>query len=127
MYYDASWLDAAGRLLIVAHYLTSGLHELAPAQVRHHVGMLERFHVPFPAVSYWIGIALKLTGCALLLSGWHADIGVYCLLVFTVLANAIYNRVWTIQDSVRRNFSGMLLSANVAVIGGLLLLLVNVR
>jgi len=127
MYYDASWLDAAGRLLIVAHYLTSGLHELAPAQVRHHVGMLERFHVPFPAVAYWIGMALKLTGSVLLLIGWHADIGIYCLLVFTVLANAIYNRFWTMQDPVRRNLSRGLLSANAAVIGGLLLLLANLQ
>lgn len=127
MYYDASWLDAAGRLLIVGHYLTAGLHELTPGQARHHVGVLRGFQVPFPAVAYWIGMALKLTGCALLLSGWHADIGVYCLIVFTVLANGIYNRFWSMQDPVRHNFSRMLLSANAAVIGGLLLLLVNVQ
>ncbi len=127
MYYDASWLDAAGRLLIVGHYLVAGIGELAPAMIKHHLGVLKGYRVPFPAVAYGIGLALKLTGCALLLSGWHADIGVYCLIVFTLLANAIYNRFWIMQDPVRKNFSRMLLSVNIAVIGGLLLLLVNVR
>jgi putative oxidoreductase len=127
MYYDSSWIDAAGRLLIVGHYLVAGIGELAPAMAKHHVGVLRGYRVPFPAVAYAIGLTMKLTGCALLLSGWHADIGVYLLIVFTVIANAIYNRFWIMEDPVRRNFSRMLLSVNVAAIGGLLLLLANVR
>jgi uncharacterized membrane protein YphA (DoxX/SURF4 family) len=127
MYYDASWLDAAGRLLIVVYFLVSGVQALRPEQRKHHVGLLGGFHVPFPTVAYWVGMALIWTGCVLLLTGWHADIGIYCLLAFTVAANAIYNRFWTVQNPMQRDFTRMLLCANTAVMGGLLLVLENLQ
>ncbi len=125
MFYDTSWLNTAGRLLIVVYFLISGVQTLRPQEIRHHVGLLKGFHVPFPAVSFWIGMALIWTGCVLLLTGWHADIGVYCLLAFIVLANAIYNRFWTAQNPMQRDFTKRLLWANTAVVGGLLLVLEN--
>ena len=126
MLYEASWLDAAGRLLILAYFLMHLLHDVMPGPTRHHIGRLRSFHVPFPAVAFWLGMALEFTGCALLLSGWHAEIGIYCLIVFTVVANALYNRYWTIQEPMRRDFCRMLFGANTAVLGGLLLLIGNV-
>ena len=123
MFYDASWLALGGRLLLVAYFFAAAVLALRPEEVRHHVGMLTRFRVPFPLVSFWIGVALMWLGCVLLLTGWHADLGVYCLILFTLLANAIYNRFWNETEPMRRHFTMMLLFANTAVIGGLLLVL----
>src|SRR3990172_12527470 len=76
---DASWLDAAGRMLVAAFFLVAGLINVTPAQIKHHIGRLTDFRVPFPALAFWIGMTLQFTGCALLVSGWRADVGVYCL------------------------------------------------
>jgi len=121
-----SWLNAAGMLLIVAYYLLHLLHDVKPGPTKHHIGMLRGFGVPFPAVALRVGFALEIIGCALLLAGWHADIGVIILIAFTVVANALYNRYWTMDEPFRRECCRMLLQANTAVVGGLCLLLENV-
>jgi putative oxidoreductase len=82
---------------------------------------------PLPTVTFWLGIGLQLTGCALLASGWHAELGAWCLIVFTVAATVIFHRFWRMQDPLRRNFSRLMLLNNTGVLGGLILLLGNLR
>ena len=123
----AAWLDTAGKLLIAGFFVVAGLYNLTPARIRDHIGRLAGFGIPLPAAAFWFGIALQFTGCALLLAGWHADIGVLCLIVFTVVANAIFHRFWTVSDPARRNTLRLLLLNGIAILGGLLLLLQNVR
>ena len=123
---DATWIGAAGRLLIVFFFLAAGLGNLTPARIRDHVERLAEFGVPFPAAAFWFGMALQFTGCALVLAGWHADVGVIFLIVFTVLANALFHRFWTATDPARRNTLRILLLNGIAIVGGLLLLLANV-
>lgn len=125
MLHDASWVDAAGRMLLVAYFLIAGITNVTPSQIKHHIERLSGFHVPFPAVAFWIGTTVQFTGCALVASGWHADVGLYCLILFTLTANGIYNRFWTIQDPMPRYFSRFLLLANIGVLGGLLLVFGN--
>lgn len=127
MYHDASLLDSAGRLLFAFYFLVTGLCNLTRAQIKSHIDRMAGFHTPFPAAAFWIGIALQFTGCALLIAGWHADIGVWCLIVFIVAATAIFHRLWLIQDPTRRNVSRISLLNNIGILGGLLLLLENVR
>jgi putative oxidoreductase len=127
MYGDLSWTDTAGRLLIVSCFLITGLCNLTPARIKDHIERMALVHTPFPAAAFWIGIALQFTGCALLLAGWHAEIGVYCLIVFTVAATAIFHRFWSMPDPAKRNLSRIILLGNTAILGGLLLLLENVR
>ena len=127
MYSDSSWLDAAGRLLIVTCFLVTGLCNLTKARIKDHIDRIAAFHTPAPAAAFWIGIALQFGGCALLLADWHAEIGVYCLILFTVAATAIFHRFWSMQDAAKRNLSRIILLGNTAILGGLLLLLENVR
>jgi len=124
---DAAWLDTVGRLLIVGFFVVAGLCNLTPARIKDHIDRLAGFGVPFPAAAFWFGIALQFTGCALVLAGWHADIGVLCLIVFTVVANALFHRFWTATDPARRNTLRLMLLNGAAILGGLLLLLQNVR
>jgi uncharacterized membrane protein YphA (DoxX/SURF4 family) len=121
-----SGLDTAGRLLIVACFLVTGVSNLTRARIDDHVERMAAFGTPFPAAAFWLGIALQFTGCALLATGWHADIGAWCLIVFTVAATAIFHRFWRMQDPLRRNLSRLMLLNNTGVLGGLLLLLGNV-
>ena len=127
MYGDASWIEIAGRMFIVAFFVVAGLYNLGAQQVRDHIEALASFGVPFPAAAYWGGLALQFTGCALLLADWHPEIGAWCLIVFTVTANAIFHRYWIVQEPVRRNFTRLLLLNGVAIVGGLLLVLESVR
>ncbi len=127
MHPESSWLDAAGRLLIVFFFLATGLSNLTRARIKDHVDRMTTFGTPFPAAAFWIGIALQFAGCGLLLAGRHADYGVYCLILFTVAATVIFHRFWQKPDPVQRNAARLNLLANIAILGGLLLLLENVR
>jgi uncharacterized membrane protein YphA (DoxX/SURF4 family) len=127
MYGDASWIEIAGRLLIVGFYVAAGVYNLSSQQVRDHIEALANFGVPFPAAAFWAGLALQFTGCALLLADWHPEIGAWCLIVFTVVANALFHRFWTVEDPARRNVRRLLLLNGIAILGGLLLMLETVR
>ena len=127
MYGDVSWLDTAGRLLIVAGFLVTGMCNLTPARVKDHIERMAAFGTPMPALAFWIGIALQFTGCALILFDWHADIGVYVLVAYTVAATAIFHRIWQMPDPAKRNTSRIILLGNTAILGGLLLLLGNMQ
>ena len=123
MYGESSWLNTAGRLLIVLCFLVTGLCNLTQARIRDHIERMAAFGTPAPAAAFWIGIALQFAGCALLLLDWHANIGVYCLIVFTVVATGIFHRFWSNPDPAKRNSSRIIFLGNAAILGGLLLLL----
>jgi putative oxidoreductase len=122
-----TWLDLAGRQLIVFFFLVTGVSNLTKARIADHIERMAGFGVPFPATTFWLGIALQLAGCALLLLDWHPAVGVVCLIVFTITASAIFHRFWQKSDPLQRNISRITLLANLAILGGLLLLLENVR
>lgn len=127
MYQDLSWLDAAGRVLFVTYFVVAGLCNLVPARVKDHIERMGAFGTPFPAAVHWSGIAIQFTGCALIVSGWHADLGVLLLIAFTIAATAIFHRFWNMQEPARRNVSRVMFLNNIGVLAGLLLLLQNVR
>lgn len=124
---DGSWLDTVGRLLIVAFFLIVGIRNLQKHQVDDHIERLAMFGTPLPAATFWAGVVLEFVGCALLLFNWYPAVGVLCLIVFTVLASALLLRFWEVDDPGKSigMQNGML--ANIAIVGGLLLLLQNVR
>lgn len=124
---DATWLDSAGRLLIVLFFLVAGISNLTQQRIKDHIDRMQGFGVPLPAAAFWIGLTMQFTGCVLVLLNWHADIGVCLLIAFTVVAGAIFHRFWNAQDPARRHTLRINLLNNMAVIGGLLLLLQNVR
>ena len=127
MFSDASWLDTAGRLLFVTYFVVAGLCNLVPARVADHIQRMGAAGTPCPALVHWTGMTIQFTGCVLILAGWRADVGVMCLIFFTIAATAIFHRFWNMQDPARRNVSRVMFLNNVGVLAGLLLLLQNVR
>jgi putative oxidoreductase len=127
MFYDATALDAAGRLCIVFFFLVAGLCNMTPQRIKDHIDRMAAAHTPLPTATFWFGIVLQFTGCALLLTNWHAGLGVWCLIVFTVAATAIFHRFWQATDPMRRNIGRIMLLNNIAILGGLFLLLQNVQ
>ena len=127
MYGDASWAELAGRLLIVGFFVAAGLFNLTAERVKDHIARLAELRVPFPAAAFWGGLAVQFTGCALLLADWHVELGAWFLIVFTVVANALFHRYWTVQDPARRNVTRLLLLNGIAIVGGLFLLLESVK
>jgi uncharacterized membrane protein YphA (DoxX/SURF4 family) len=123
MQQDPSWMVTVGKWLIVALFLIAGTLNLTPARVKDHIDRMAGFGVPLPAFAFWFGMAMEFAGCALVLTGWHADIGVWLLIAFTAVAGAIFHRYWLVEDPLRRNALRIALLNNVAVIGGLLVLL----
>lgn len=125
--YSGSWIEIVGRLLVVAFFVAAGLFNLTPARIQDHIERLAGFGVPLPAAAFWAGIGLQFTGCVLLLADWKPALGAMCLIIFTVVANAIFHRYWRVTDPARRNVTRLLLLNGIAVTGGLLLLLASVN
>ncbi|MBM3558580.1 MAG: DoxX family protein [Alphaproteobacteria bacterium] len=121
-YADKTTLEIIGQLLIVTLFAGTFLIN-ATTKVKMHADRMAAFGVPMPTVVLWIGFALQGVGSALVLVDWHTEIGVALLLVFTVVATAIFHRFWTIDDPMRRHMTLSFLFSNIAVCGGLLLLL----
>jgi uncharacterized membrane protein YphA (DoxX/SURF4 family) len=121
------WLDLAGRQLIVLFFVVTGVSNLTKARIADHIDRMADLGVPFPATAFWLGIALQLTGAALVAFDWHPALGTLCLIVFTIAATSIFHRFWQKGDPVQRNLSRLALLANLAILGGLLLLLENVK
>jgi len=124
---DASLLDTAGRLLIVALFLIIGIRNLQKFHVEDHIARLTKFKAPFPKATFWIGQTMEFVGCAMILLNWHPEIGVILLIVFTVVASLLLLRFWEVDVPPMRIGMQNGMVANLAVVGGLLLLLQNVR
>src|SRR5204863_8193453 len=122
-----SWLDLAGQQLIVVFFLVTGVSNLTKARIADHIERMEGFGVPFPGTTFWIGIVLQLAGAGMVGLDWHPAIGTLCLIVFTITATMIFHRFWQKDDPLQRNLSRITLLGNTAILGGLLLLLENVR
>jgi putative oxidoreductase len=124
---DASMLDSIGRLMIVALFLIIGIRNLQKFHVDDHVARLTKFKAPLPKVTFWVGQIMEFIAIAMVLFNWHADIGVILLIVFTVVASLLLLRFWEVDVPPMRVGMQNGMVANIAVVGGLLLLLQNVR
>jgi len=118
-----SVIDTAARMLMALYFLISVAYALRTTERLHHVQVLGNSHVPFPALAFWIGLAVMTVGGVLLICGWQLQIAAWLLIVFTIASNLIYNRYWKVPDPVLRKFKQMLFYADWSVLGGLLLVL----
>lgn len=118
MYADQSIAQTVGQVVIAVYFIWMGVKNVLLWDV--NVGRLSEQGLP-GAPSLAFGFAIQFTGAFLVLADWHREIGVVLLLVFVFLASALFHRYWEMENP-QRTYHFLLLTNNLCVSGGLLLL-----
>ena len=122
MYEGHTALQVAGQILIAVLFLGTGLVN-ATTKVQQHVDRMVAMNIPAARLVLWVGFAMQFAGGAMVLVDVWTGAGAILLIVFTILASAIFHRFWLVDDPLRRHFHVSFLFSNCAVVGGLLLLI----
>ena len=122
MYADHTLMQIAGQIMIAVLFLGTALIN-STTKVKQHADRMAAMGVPAPYITLWVGFAIQYVGGVLVLFDVRTEIGVYLLIFFTIAATAIFHRFWLIDDPLRRHLHLSFVFSNIAVVGGLLLLL----
>ncbi len=117
----SSAIQIAGQICIATFFLVIGLRNLKLAE--NHVKKFANLGVPFPRVFLWAGFGFQFAGGVSVGLDVRPDVGAALLIVFTLLANALFHRWWLLDDPVGRRIHMNYFFNNVGNIGGLLTLI----
>ncbi len=122
MYADHTTLQVVGQIFIAVLFLGTALIN-STTKVKQHADRMAALGVPIPYVTLWAGFAIQYAGGILVLLDIRSDIGAYLLILFTVVATAIFHRFWLVADPLLRHIHMSVLFSNIGIVGALLLLL----
>jgi len=122
MYEKHSALQAAGQLLLAAAFLASGVRN-AGWKFRQHLERMVALGVPQARLALIAGLVLNFAGAIMLALDYRRALAAGLLLVFTVLASAVFHRWWLLTDPLLRHLHIGNLLVNCGVAGGLLLVM----
>jgi putative oxidoreductase len=122
MYQEQTPLHVAGQLLIAFLFLGTGIVNVT-TKFRQHLDRMVAVGVPFAKPLLIAGFAMQFAGGVLVALDWHRALGAAILVVFTVLATAIFHQYWRVEDPLRRHLHVSFIFSNCGIIGGLLLLM----
>lgn len=122
MYEGHTALQIAGQVLISILFLGTGVIN-STTKVKQHLDRMVAMNVPQAKLVLWTGFVMQYVGGTMLLFDYRRDVGAIILIVFTIVATAIFHRFWLIEDPLRRHLHLSFVFSNCAVIGGLLLLI----
>ncbi len=105
-----SWFYGAGAYNIVNNW-TQLSHQLAAK------------HVPMPPLVLVVAFVLIVMGVYSLLVGYHTRHGAVLLFGMTIVASVVLHDYWHIADAVARRAEFEIFSRDIAICGGLLLLI----
>jgi putative oxidoreductase len=108
-----------GRLAIAALFIPGGFNKLTG--IAGFAQMLAERGVPAPTLMAWIGTIVELIAGVALALGLKTRTAALALIAFTVIATLIAHRFWDYPDA-QRAMQQIQFMKNLAVIGGLLLL-----
>jgi len=108
---DAS-LAAAGRVLLAALFLISGLGKLGAFEAT--TAYIASAGLPFPALAYIATLAVEIGGGLLLMVGFQARPVAAALALFTIAAAIFFHNNFADQNQAIHFFK------NIAIAGGLL-------
>jgi putative oxidoreductase len=120
MYQDHTPLQAAGQALLAFAFLATGVRN-AGWKFRQHAERMAAYGIPQPELVLIAGFVLQFSGAGLLALDLWRNIGAALLIVFTVLASAIFHRWWLAADPLLSHLHLSNLIVNCGVVGGLLL------
>lgn len=122
MYEGQSALQVAGQIMIATLFLGTLAINIT-TKVKQHLDRMIAMNIPLAKPALFIGFALQFVGGFMLLVDYHTPVASVILIVFTVAASALFHRFWLIDDPLRRHYHVSFLFSNIAVIGGLLLVI----
>lgn len=122
MYHDQTPLQIAGQLLIAFLFLATGVVNVT-TKFRQHLDRMTAVGVPYAKPLLIAGFAMQFGGALLVALDWHRAFGAAILIVFTVLATAIFHQYWRVEDPLRRHLHVSFIFSNCGIVGGLLLLM----
>ncbi len=122
MYADHDALQIAGQLLIAFLFLGTAVIN-STMKVKQHVDRMAAMGIHQARLVLWIGFAMQYAGGLSVAFDYRTEIGAVILIVFTVVATAIFHRYWELEDPLRRHLHQSFIFSNCAIVGGLLLLI----
>jgi len=120
VYHDHNTLQAAGQMLVAFAFLATGIRN-AGWKFEQHLQRMIAYGVPQAKLALFVGFVLQFAGAILLALDLHRTLGASLLIVFTLLASAVFHRWWLIPDPLLAHLHLSNLIVNCAVVGGLLL------
>lgn len=112
-------VEIVAQIMIAVLFIGTGIINAGWRQA-NIVPRMAALGVPYARLSLYIGFAMQFAGGFMLLFDWHARWGAGLLIVFTLMAAAIFHRFWQMSDPYRYDTHRQFLFNNCAVIGGLL-------
>lgn len=122
MYEGQSALHVAGQLLIAFLFLATGIIN-ASRKFQQHLDRMIDAGVPMSKPVLIFGFGLQFVGGAMLALDYRTPVAALILIVFTVVATAIFHRFWLIEDPLRRHLAVSFVFNNIGIVGGLLLVM----
>ncbi len=122
MYAEHGTLQIIGQLLMAVLFLGTAVIN-STMKVKQHVDRMAAMGIPRAAAVLWVGFAMQYVGGLSIAFDYRTDIGAPILIVFTIIATAMFHRFWELDDPLRRHLHLSFIFSNCAVVGGLLLLI----
>ncbi|MFL2668734.1 MAG: DoxX family protein [Alphaproteobacteria bacterium] len=121
---DHNFLQMLAHAMIAFLFIFRGFTALP--RFNEHARRLAKRGVPFSPFSLAAGFLMMLAGGTSILIDYYTQIGASILIAFTILANFLYHDFWNKKgDWAERNRAIYTFCNNIAVMGGLLMILVT--
>jgi putative oxidoreductase len=114
---STSIVPLAGRLLISAIFIFSGLNKLGAHAAM--VGFAASKGLPAADLAIWLAAAVEILGGLSILLGFQTRIGAWVLFLFLIPTSVVFHNFWALQGMERMDNQAHFFK-NVAIMGGLL-------
>lgn len=110
-----------GRLALAWFFLSDAY--LRASDWNGTVAMMADKHIPAPGILLFVALSVMVLGGLSLLFGLRTKVGALLLFAFTVASTLLLHNYWTLSDAAARQADFQIFIRDVAIAGGLLLLL----
>jgi putative oxidoreductase len=114
---STSIVPLAGRLLISAIFIFSGLNKLGAHAAM--VGFAASKGLAAADLAIWLAAAVEILGGLSILLGFQTRIGAWVLFLFLIPTSVVFHNFWALQGMERMDNQAHFFK-NVAIMGGLL-------
>lgn len=111
-----------GHIFVGSVFIVQAVGTLPKLRFENHANKLREKGFPLHNLVLASALAMMLAGGAMVMLDVYAVIGAWMLIAFTVIATLLYQSFWTIADPARRREKRGTFFNNLAILGGLLLI-----